>query len=165
MTYFDWLVSFTQFANGGSARDIDILQKLFNTPYRYFIARDVNRACEGSLLRDEYSAKYAQPAAVATNECSLLEMMVALSKRCDATVTLDSSDSNPAFWFKTMWDSLGFDTSGLDPDTIISRFNLAAYGRDGEGGLFYIPNLDPRVEMPRNELWTQMNLYMNYLYG
>lgn len=166
MSYFDWLVSFTQFkVIPLTSRDHDILWKLFCTPYRYTIARDVNRSCEGSMLRDQYSAKFAEKPETQTYECSMLEMMVALSIRCDATITLDETDANPNYWFEIMWDSLGLNDTSRNVDYIIGRFNSGSYCWNGDGGLFYIPNLDPKIDMPKYELWAQMNLYMNYLYG
>ena len=98
--------------------------------------------------------------------CSVLEMMIALSRRCDQELMYDFDKGDRTYvWFWEMIDNLGL--SGMsdgkfDPakyDKIIDRFLNRTYDFDGQGGLFWIPGV--KEDLRNVEIWYQLNWYLS----
>ncbi len=139
--------------------------------FTYIIAMDSNRESDGIDLRYRfgYERDYDQ-SIIATylddKPCSVLEMMVALSIRCEEGIMFDPSiGDRTGYWFWTMIKNLGLDAMddehfNLDrSEDILSRFLDRQYKRNGEGGLFVIDNCNR--DLRSVEIWCQMCWYLN----
>ena len=97
--------------------------------------------------------------------CSILEMMIALSLRCEEHI-MDNPDAGnrTGQWFWNMLVSLGLgsmDDTEFDRDyvdMVLKRFLARDYQRNGRGGLFTV--YDPRQDMRSMEIWYQLNCYL-----
>ena len=98
----------------------------------------------------------------------MLEMMVALAIRMeeDIMVNLEYGDRTGQ-WFWGMIRSLGLGKmtdhrfNQRKFDSIIDIFMNHEYESDGHGGLFAIE--DCEYDLTKEEIWTQMNWYLNTL--
>ena len=148
---------------------------LFDKPFEYTIAMDGNRAEDGINLRYRYGRENGIPdTLVATylddRDCSMLEMMVALSIRMENHI-MEYKDlgNRTGQWFWSMIVSLGLD--GMDDTNfdsaraagIIHRFNTRQYEPCGKGGLFTVQN--PTIDMRGMDIWYQMQHWIgeNYI--
>lgn len=152
-----------------------LLATLHSYPFEYILDLDENRETDGLELRVEYFRahphfKYELETMYKERPCSVLEMMIALAKRCYDTV-LDPGDG------KERVDELFFlMLSNMDLiDCKNDNFNYAKvnhnvmrmmnrdYTRDGNGGLFYIPNI--KEDMRQVEIWYQAMWYIDSIYN
>lgn len=148
-----------------------LLRYLHSREFTYIIDMDGNRVEDGIDLRYRfaYDCNYNQ-ALIASyldiKPCSILEMMVALSNRCEENIMDDPDIGNrTGQWFWGMIDNLGL--GDMDDErfnarlakVIIDRFLNREYDSDGKGGLFTVKNC--RYDMRGVEIWYQMNWYLN----
>lgn len=170
--YFEWIYSIVCDDTYDDVRSYQkLLKHLYDKEYTYVIDMDANRAQDGLSLRRRfaYELGYSQKdiaQALIDRPCGVLEMMVALSIRCEETIMYDPDYGNRTselFW--TMIKSLGLDKmydsrySGRHVDEVLDRFMNNDYDPDGKGGLFTIE--DCRYDLRGVEIWCQMNWYMD----
>lgn len=168
--YFHWLCEMVGIE--GEEKSYWLLAKdLHRMPFYSLVPHDENRALDGMSLRDEYLEEVNCPKylRIDLGECTMLEMLIALSRRIDYEMSdskVVSDDTRKWFW--EMLDNLGLtaysddryvDIGGLDDvDEVLERLVERDYSRDGRGGLF--PLRRP-VEDQRNvEIWYQMSSYL-----
>ena len=168
--YFEWLIEMihgNRYAEGVSFKKL--LELLHNIEFEYIVRNDKNRAEDGMDLRYrfayeydgvEYAERYLE------GPCSMLEMMVALSIRCEEDIMDDPRyGDRTGQWFWGMIVSLGLGgmtDNRLDEATvreIIDRFLDRKYAPNGKGGLFTIRN--HTVDMRKVEIWTQLLWYLD----
>lgn len=168
VTYFNWMCSLL---GDKKVQYHKLLNYLFCVDFNYTNCMDENREEDGIDLRYRfgYEKGFKQPI-VSTHldnkPCSILEMMVALSLRCEENI-MDNPDlgNRTDCWFWCMIDSLGLKkmTNGLFDNTyvddVIARFMRKKYKRNGEGGLFTINH--SRFDMRTAEIWIQMCEYLD----
>lgn len=126
---------------------------------------DENRALDGMNLRTRFIDIYPENELNFDRECSILEMMIALSIRCeDYIMTDDRYGNRTGEWFWNMILSLGL-TGMTDTnfnkgfvEEVLFRFITRDYDADGSGGLFTI--LNPHIDMRKIEIWHQLNWYL-----
>ena len=152
----------------------NLLSYLDSVDFEYLMPLDGNRAEDGIKLRYIYSERYGYDSSIAIDildrgPCSILEMMVALAKRCEDTIMHNPDHGNrTSIWFWGMITSLGLlemDDVNFDIviiDDILDRFLNREYSPDGKGGLFTIPNCDK--DLTKVEIWYQMCQYLNVFY-
>jgi len=148
-----------------------VLTYLHQVDFCYTIAMDENRESDGIDLRYRFGYENDisdhEIASVLDNRpCSVLEMMVALSLRCEENIMDDPDIGNrTGLWFWEMMKSLGLYSmsdsrfSKKQADIIVQRFLNREYGRDGQGGLFTI-SAPPR-DMRSVEIWYQMMWHLD----
>ena len=151
-----------------------IYKKLFRYLHEYrfspTLLMDENRADDGMDLRYRFGYEKELDAATISmiddRPCSMLEMMVALSVRCEEGIMYDPEiGDRTGEWFWDMIESLGLlemtdDNYDQDRvDDILQRFNDGRYRKDGKGGLFYIPKTNKDVRGA--EIWYQMCWYLD----
>ena len=142
-----------------------LFRLLRETRFEALIELDENRIADAIEMRAEFEQ---------ANRChhkiddpiSVLEIMVALAIRCEEGIMGNSEyGDRTSVWFWYMIKSLGLieESDGnfdkcycLD---VIFTFIERKYGRDGEGGLFYIP--DCTEDLTKVEIWYQMNWWLN----
>ena len=151
--YYKWLC-YLVFPNKQECESYSkLLNELHNRDFTFILLKDENRMRDGIDLRYRFGYEYHIP-----NEdiklyldtkdgCSILEMMVALSLRCEEDIMSDINIGNRApLWFKNMLKSLGLDqmiNSFYDQnlvDKTLDNFLNRNYEPNGSGGLFTIKN-------------------------
>lgn len=172
--YFNWmyqLVYDSRYSKHLSHKKL--LAYLNEVEFTYILGMDSNRAEDGTDLR--YCFAYENDIdehLIATyldiKPCSILEMMIALSKRCEEHIMSNPDIGNrTGQWFWNMIVNLGlgsmsdkrFDLKYVDE--VIDRFLNRHYNRDGKGGLFVIPNCTH--DMRTAEIWYQAMWYLDYI--
>lgn len=140
----------------------NLAHHLYTKEYVWLIPNDDNRLEDGRFLREEFCEDLRlddiDPDWM-NLECSMLEMLIALSRRLSFQGEGESRD-----WFWHLIDNLDiriadnkrFPKSRVEQilDTVIWR----TYDYDGMGGLF--PLRFPRQDQREVELWDQLNAYL-----
>lgn len=168
--YFEWmsnLVCEDRYAKSISYRKL--LMHLHSTEFTYRIRRDENRADDGVALRYRFADEYAgieNAERYLEGPCSILEMMVALSIRCEENIMDDPRvGDRTGQWFWGMLTNLGLGSMTDDrfdrryTQDILDRFLNRKYERDGKGGLFRIRNCER--DMRTAEIWYQLCWYLD----
>lgn len=147
-----------------------MLKDLFKKEFTWTIIFDENLASWGLELRKEFygSSKTVEKMVNMYGEfefpCSILEMMVALSKSCEENVMSNWSTDRTFYWFWSMIESLGldiYDNFSYDEDEIdeiLERFLLRKYEKNGKGGLFTVHK--NAKNMQKIDIWLQMNAWL-----
>lgn len=170
--YFDWmyqLVCDEEYAMRISYRRL--FRYLYDTTFLYIVDMDANRADDGRNLRYRfgYERGYYDTDihdCLDDKPCSFLEMLLALSLRCEETIMADPEHGNRTrVWF---WDMLS--NSGLAAMTdarfskpqahkIVDRLLNREYDKDGSGGLFIIKRC--KHDLRTVEIWYQLCWYLD----
>ncbi len=169
--YFDWLYEYV--CKGRAHKDISY-RKLFiflhSVEFTFFIGFDDNRADDGKGLRRSFGKTkpeedYNIILNILDGPCSVLEMMIALSIRCEDIMDDPRYGDRTKQWFWSMLKTLGLNMMTDDVfdrrevERIIKRFLDREYERNGRGGLFYIPEC--KTDLRKIEIWTQLCWYLN----
>lgn len=172
--YFNWmyqLVCDERYTQDRTYRKL--LNHLHSVNFQYSLPMDGNRAEDGIDLRYRFGYEYGYEdfmiADLLDNRpCSVLEMMVALSIRCEENIMRDFDiGDRTAKWFWSMIASLGL--TGMSDasydaaytDDVIFRFMNHDFKRNGKGGLFTVSNC--KHDLRNVEIWWQMNWYLDSL--
>lgn len=163
--YLSWLINFI--CDGDhKIYYSELLRFLYRTDYIYDNEYDENLAEYGLELRFDYNDRVADLSDdILNRECSLLEMMIALSISMEEEImSNDSFGDRTKRWFWDMIESLGltkFEDSYWDElrvDEIINNFEEKKYQKNGKGGLFTIEN--SKINMRDMTIWDQMSKYL-----
>lgn len=169
--YFEWLYSIVyEPDNDISYRKL--LYRLDNIPFRYSIKFDCNRKIDGLKLRTVFenaNPDFRDASYYLNKPCSVFEMMVALSIRCEDTIMQDPKYGNRTRqWFWGMIKNLGLASMDDDRinyeivDTTINRLLDREYEPDGTGGLFTVKNSNR--DLRKVEIWYQLCWYIDNKY-
>ena len=174
--YYDWLCSTVRDADFDPSRYQLLMSMLYHTEFTWVLPNDEPRALDGIALRNTFAEQAnLDPVYVKMQlkfPCTVLEMMIALSVRCESQIMEDLFVGNrTGRWFKSMIDSLGltwendelYDESYVE--YIIASFLNREYERNGDGGLFKVsnPNVLGDSDLRREDIWYQMNMYLRSL--
>ena len=171
--YFEWLsdlVCGERYAEQISYKKL--LMFLHDTKFRYSIPLDENRAADGVDLRRRFALSredITNAEDYLDEPCSVFEMMVALSIRCEEDIMDDPAiGDRTGQWFWVMITNLGLGAM-LDerfdrPHAryVINKFLDRKYEPNGKGGLFTIYNCE--VDLRDVEIWNQLNWYIDSIY-
>lgn len=162
--YFDWLYNLVcgqRFSKNISYKKL--LMQLHNTTFRYLIPKDENRADDGLNLRYRFMDNADL---YLTEPCSVLEMMIALTIRCEESIMDDPQvGDRTRQWFWSMIKSLGLNEMTDDrfdrryTNYVVNRFLDREYEPNGEGGLFTIKNCE--YDLRNVEIWYQLCWYLD----
>lgn len=165
--YQEWLYDFIQL-NDYVNKYGQLLLYLSGQKFTWSVHHDDNRAKDGNALRKEFSSFYKLPddfwIGKIPEECSLLEMMIALSMRCDDVIFTPENGDRYNLWFWEMIKNIGLDEMdkfNFDKaycDEVVDRLLKRRYLRDGRGGFFRTRN--PKIDMRKAEIWYQMNVWL-----
>lgn len=167
--YFEWMYDLVCGERYGS--DIsyrDLLTFLHDIEFTYFIPNDYNRAADGINLRRRFAYEFLEiPEAdrYISGPCSVLEMMIALSIRCEEIMDDPDIGDRTGQWFWRMITNLGLGSMTDDrfdnylAEEIMETFLDRDYEPDGRGGLFTVRDY-PR-DMRDVEIWVQMCSFLN----
>ena len=166
--YFEWLVSIAC-VDIKAVSYRKLLNHLHCIEFMPSLEMDENRAEDGIELRYRFAHDYLEDDDAEyelTGGCSMLEMMLALSIRCEETIMDDPTiGDRTAQWFWGMIMNLGlggmydknFDRRYVEE--VIQRFLDRDYEPDGTGGLFTVRNFE--YDMRTIEIWHQLCGYLN----
>lgn len=150
-----------------------LLGAMDSVKFRQLIANDDNRAEDGKKLREDFidlnpDMDEQDIELLMEGECSVLEMMIALSKRLEFETAQSKWEKTPKEWFWILIDNLGL----LNVDNheymklecrnwvrdVLFCFVRREYDNDGFGGLF--PLKYPKHDQTKIEIWYQMSEYI-----
>ena len=164
--YFHWLIDLLG-DEYLSKNYLKLLSALFQKVFTWSIDWDENRANDGIGLRRIFAKEHhifdENDRFWPFSGCSVLEMMVAIARRCDDELIYNPEKGDQTgiiFW--VMIQNLGldiYDDFGFfedEVDDILNRFLERKYDSDGNGNLFILHRSDPR----KIDLWLQLNLYL-----
>lgn len=147
-----------------------LLNFLHGTPFTWTNEYDENREEDGLELRVMFGRDRGYDInhiieLMSDDPCSMLEMMVALSIRCEEHIMFDPDFGDRTYkWFWFMIESSGLiwlrdDNFSTSEATVIVRKILnREYGPCGEGGLFRLKNCD--IDLRGVEIWYQLCWYL-----
>lgn len=162
--YLSWLyecVADPEIANP-SQTFWNLLQHLFTKEYVWLIPNDDNRVEDGRALREEFIEDLGlddMDPDWMNLECSVLEMMIALSRRLSF-----QGGGEPRDWFWRLIDNLGLNIADQQRfprsrvEEVLDRQIWRTYQSNGAGGLF--PLRHPHRDQRDVEIWTQLNAYL-----
>lgn len=168
--YFDWMYQLVvdRYSKLSYRR---LFAKLHSTEFIFEIPMDGNRAEDGVELRYRFGREQNYPDAMVASllddtPCSILEMMIALSIRCEEHI-MDNPDigNRTGQWFWNMIVNLGLgsmDDEKFDRgyvEFVLNRLLDRQYERNGKGGLFTVSNC--RRDMRSVDIWYQMCWYLD----
>ena len=169
--YFNWICELIDHNECDDKLSyIKLLHYLDSVNFYYFIDMDANRANDGISLRYRfgYEMGYSKDlieSKLDIRPCSVLEMMVALSVKCENIMEQPDENDRTGLWFWNMIDNLGLGDMtdyAFDEDYVremIDIFLEREYSYNGEGGLFTVKN--PKTNMRDVEIWSQMMWYLD----
>ena len=161
--YFEWLLEQVDCPENYRI----LMDRLYRCTFTYTLKMDANRAADGLALRDRFADEYGglRYEDIRHDECSVLEMLIALACRMEDDIMHDPAlgDRSPE-WFWIMISNLRLD--GMDDEhfeeenveNILNVFLNRTYFMNGSGGLF--PLKIPKVNQRRVEIWYQMSAFM-----
>lgn len=181
--YFNWLCDQVGdcFPHSGYPYK-KLLRLLFSINFTFRMSMDRDRYDDGINLRFDfgYSISDADNTRIRSEDaqlimerlsddpCSVLEMMVALSIKCEELMADDELGDRIGQWFWGMIVNLGLES--MDDENfnehycrrVVDRFLRRKYEPNGKGGLFYIDNC--YRDLTRSEIWYQMQWYLDRYY-
>lgn len=165
--YLEWLYSHVASARqrNRSKSYWSLARQLFSTEFVWFVPNDDNRAEDGRDLRHEFVDEYQIE--VMDQEwmslgCSMLEMLIALSRRLAFEAT-----GRPSFWFWQLIENIGMteytdrvytELIAKDVSEKLERVIWRTYTRRGHGGLFPLDR--GRKDQRDEEIWYQLSAYL-----
>lgn len=166
--YFTWLysqVGSTELANPTKTY-WTLLRCLYTTEFIWFVPNDDNRKVDGRALRDEFLEEAGIVSADdfwMQLECSILEMLIGLSRRL--SFEAEGSESG---WFWRLIRNLGLQNctdyrDGMpfpqeQVEVTLHDLMWRLYHPNGQGGLF--PLEHPTRDQRNVEIWYQMSAYI-----
>ena len=170
--YFEWMYQLVcSHRYRGKTVYRKLLCYLHTVKYQHILPMDENRELDGIDLRYRfgYERGYSNSMIseiMGAEPCSLFEMMIALSLRCEETIMDDYTRGNRLpKWFWGMIDNLGLSPmKNVDYDkdyveAMVSTFLNRAYVANGKGGLFTLRRCSK--DMRTVEIWYQMCWYLD----
>lgn len=170
--YFEWMYHLV--CNGKHYTKVSYKRLLYflnSVDFIPHLAMDENRMIAGKEFRYEFAAcngytnQYVEEN-LDIYDCSMLEMMIALSYRIEQQITTDNSyGDRTGQWFWSMIVSLGL--GHMDDlhfnrqycNDVMCRFMHNQYSPKGDGGLFKLEN--PPGDMRDVDIWCQCMWYLN----
>lgn len=158
-TYFNWLYSQVASVNVQAPSNMfyTLLRDLHATEFVWMLQGDDNRAEDGLDVRKEFlmTARLDQDPAWLNLGCSVLEMLIAFSRRAE----FDTGDS-ARDWFWIFMNNLNLAEMSDARDgvsqtvyEVMDQFIWRTYEFNGQGGLF--PLRQPKRDQRKIELWAQ----------
>lgn len=148
----------------------NFLKQLYEKEFLWFVPNDDNRIADGKALRYEFLTEYEVDEIDSEwlgLGCSMLEMMVGLSRRLSFETDVESRD-----WFWHLIENLNLtnlndaeynENKMHEVDEVLERVIWRTYSPNGAGGLFPLNDVHP--DQRHVELWYQMNAFVleNYI--
>lgn len=166
-SYYSWLVT----KIGGEGRHSKLLRFLFHEEFTWDqkILTDYSREEDGYELRFMYFDETRKRIDVLEDKnCSILEMLIALSMRVDRDILWTPGEDHPERLFWVMLNNahlLAYDDSRFDEravSNIIDNIMNRNYPPNGSGGFFPVKTV--YADQRKIPIWDQMIQYINETY-
>ena len=169
--YIEWISELIFPIDSYRQKYSKLIEGLHSIGFTSVFPMDMNRIMDGVDLRYRFGYETRVPIELIDeflykNQCTVLEVMVALCLRCEENIMYDDQyGDRTSVWFKQMMISMHIDTltdDKYDKYLLFDRVQIMMshrYSEDGEGGLFTVKNCTQ--DMRDLELWKQMCLYLN----
>lgn len=162
--YFNWLYSKVAYMPNPtpSLTFYTLFRDLHSTEFVWLISGDDNRAQDGLDLRREFFRESLIHQDPVWNDigCSVLEMLIAFSRKAEFETDLDARD-----WFWIFLDNLNLSefsdarkNTSLRTSERLNTFIYREYERNGKGGMF--PLKTPSGNQKKVQLWYQLAEYL-----
>ena len=151
----------------------DLLHFLSVHSFIVSLPMDGNRAADGLELRTEFAQSYKSGIhyhsilnGIDQVECSILEMLVALSVRIERDIMNDDFiGDRTGLWFWAAIDSVGIkwpneEFDKFEADEKIDICMERGYDYEGHGSFFTVHN--PPRDMRTTDIWYQANWWLMY---
>lgn len=152
-----------------------LLRYLYGREFTWTVSMDANRAGDGLWLRREYAEEVGldiSDIVKSGKPCSMLEMFVALAKRCEDYLAYDwEIGDRTGEWFWTWMDNMGLgyltdddftkEEIEADAEDIVSIFLAREYENGGFGCPFVFEKIDSKTfkNVRKMEIWDQVNKF------
>lgn len=162
--YFEYLIDLVGGNSIQRCNYICLLRWLYDHEFTWILPTDKNRAEDGLLMRMEYADMNELYFDSSAWPCSILEMMIALAKRCEHDIIGEPGDEHADRWFWLMLNNLGLlicnDSYFMRDyvEQIVMRWMKRSFTRSGQGSMF--PLHDPARDQRKCDIWSQMNEYL-----
>lgn len=167
--YFKWLLNFVCSSRQKSTYSL-MLHDLFEKEFIWIVEYDENLANHGLRLREDFYgssetvAKMVDMYGEIDDNCSVLEMLIALSIACESSIMTDGEHDHTRKWFWIMlrnlkldiYDDMSYDEEEIDE--ILNIFLLRRYDNYGNGNIFKFKN--PGANLTKIDIWMQLNQYL-----
>lgn len=162
--YFNWLSAKVMRVENPAPSNTywNLLRVLHNTEFAWTVVGDGNRAADGLELRTEFliAGDIPDHPEWRAMPCSLLEMLVAFSRRAEF---MDGAPADEWFW--GFIDNLGLKeyTDAVpvvdgEVEEVLYSLVWRQYEYTGDGGLF--PLAEPPEDQTKTEIWYQFCEYL-----
>ena len=160
--YFDWLYAKVMLSDQPALSYFRLIQTLYATEFIWLIVGDDNRAEDGLELRKEFILAAGREDIRLTDfssGCSILEMMIAFTKRAEF-----QTDIRPSRWFWEFLSNLELSDhydDNFDHEKVadvLYNFVWRTYGYSGKGGMFPLENAE--ADQREVEIWYQFCAYL-----
>lgn len=167
--YFRFLCRFVYDGSNSPTKYDNLLLCLHDIPFLVVNPRDENRCADGVELRyrfgyEEHIPQQMIATYLDTTSCSVLEMLVALSLRCEESIMSNTEyGDRTSQWFWNMIVNLGLGKMSnehfdeRETREIIFRFMNREYGPNGEGGIVRVYD---HGDLRNVEIWYQVMWYL-----
>lgn len=156
--YFNWLCS--KIDDGRGRNYAILLLKMFQTPFKVVVKKDENRVADGLALRDWFYEETGRGQYGSGIPCSVLEVLIALARRCEVEIMGEYEEDNTGKWFWMMVENIGllpYDNAHFDNDSVahfLAHFLDRKWARGGQSGPF--PLKTAKFDSRKQELWFLM---------
>lgn len=164
--YYDYLLGIINFNLPKYRRYGRLVEELFDTEFYYVHPMDENRMNDGLYLRKEFLFDIGMDVHedLWIDPCSVLEVLVAFSKRIEIEITGEPGEDDLGRWFWVMVKNLGILYPNNEFDHGIVQFKLEnwmsrKFEKSGNGSIFPLKNW--RADQRDVEMWYQMQAYLN----
>ena len=169
--YFDWLGNKICENHFDFIKYKSLLLCLHDTPFKFSIFMDENRAINGEELRWDFASEcdyiYDEIEDALDFSVSVLEVMVALCIKIEQFMMNCTDGDRTGVWFWDMIASMHLSdmtNARFDYPYVRDRIDIflnREYSENGDGGLFFVE--DCEQNMREIELWKQADIYMSRL--
>lgn len=170
--YLDWLSDMIDLYSADRYMYTDLIKYLYSVEFHYSILLDRNRCKDATAI---LYCKYMNEIGVDYNletvydrECSVLEVLIALSFRCERDIMGEPGSYEDDKWFWIMIENLGlldYDNDSFNEDDvnyILQIWMNREFAYDGNGGIFPINRA--KRDQRKLEIWDQMADYLDENY-
>ena len=170
--YRFWLNSLVQ--NELSPCYKQLLTILWRTEFFAEYKEDEARGEDAKSLRDMFSSRddieltNEEYIKLKNTPVRLIEVMIALAQRINDIASTDD-DVSKYFWeMVASMEMQKMDDNNYIASNAQKKIDILLghkYHKNGRGGLFFVKGVGPEYNATQSDLWTQMNVYLNYKRG
>lgn len=170
--YLEWLSDIINLYSPEHEDYSSLIKYMFGYEFRYTIERDECRVKDAiNLLYMRYMDEYDLPYDISRlydRSSSVLEVLIALSIRCERDIMGEPDEYEDDKWFWIMLENLGLDNCTNDVfdeeivDYILSKWLDRRFAYNGNGSIFPLKHTNNNQKFV--EIWYQMSEYLEENY-